>query len=328
MSNEIPEYINNWLSIIENMSNDNTYKLAWGRSILECISFELYSLKENKYVIKFTDIAECIIKYYRNQQFFFSLKQSPYIDKDPIICTGTNKLIKAYKDISKSNLPVWYDKGIEALEKECPLLLNQVRSKIAYTLNTDVAWRFKIVNSKNIEIYTYDKHNRNEISFNSDAITLLKEYNYILAKLLNFKWTQLLEKFNHSPRIAMKVNGISEAKLRRNSLARFKKELLKEFENGKIIDFYTGLELKLDEISIDHVIPWSFMYSDDIWNLVITSKNYNSSKSNSIPTEEMIEKLKDRNNELINRIAESYSKELSRSIEGNYVENYFYDCKV
>lgn len=36
---------------------------------------------------------------------------------------------------------------------------------------------------------------------------------------------------------------------------------------NKPIDFYTGNELDMDDISVDHVIPWSFMYSDDIWNL-------------------------------------------------------------
>lgn len=31
------EYIKMWLDIIENMNNDNTYKLAWGRALLELI---------------------------------------------------------------------------------------------------------------------------------------------------------------------------------------------------------------------------------------------------------------------------------------------------
>ena len=35
------------------------------------------------------------------------------------------------------------------------------------------------------------------------------------------------------------------------------------------------------------------MYSDDIWNLVVTSKSNNSSKSNTIPSEEIINRLKE-----------------------------------
>lgn len=30
----ISNYIKNWINVIEQMNNDNTYKLAWGRAIL------------------------------------------------------------------------------------------------------------------------------------------------------------------------------------------------------------------------------------------------------------------------------------------------------
>ena len=74
----ISKYINDWLDIIEKMNNDNTYKLAWGRALLECISFDkCYKENAEKVFIKFEDIAECMIKYYWNQMFFFNLKQSP-----------------------------------------------------------------------------------------------------------------------------------------------------------------------------------------------------------------------------------------------------------
>ena len=36
-------YIKQWLEIIENMNNDNTYKLAWGRAIIE-LCFETNQL--------------------------------------------------------------------------------------------------------------------------------------------------------------------------------------------------------------------------------------------------------------------------------------------
>ena len=36
----ISKYIDKWLDIIEKMNNDNIYKLAWGRALLECISFD------------------------------------------------------------------------------------------------------------------------------------------------------------------------------------------------------------------------------------------------------------------------------------------------
>ena len=166
------------------------------------------------------------------------------------------------------------------------------------------------------------------IIINIDELNLLKEYGIILSKLLNYKWAQLLEKFNFCPKIANKVNGISEAKLSRNSLSKYKEELLKEFKNGKIIDFYSGEELEPDNISIDYVIPWSFMYSDYIWNLVVTSKSNNSSKSNSIPSIEVINKLKIRNEKLLSILDGKYKDDLKLSIDNDYLEKFYYECRL
>lgn len=43
------------------MKNDNTYKHAWGRALLECHSFDkCYEENGQKVFVKFEDIAECI----------------------------------------------------------------------------------------------------------------------------------------------------------------------------------------------------------------------------------------------------------------------------
>ena len=319
----ISNYINDWLNIIEKMNNDNTYKLAWGRALLECISFDkCYEENGMKVFIKFEDIAECMIKYYWNQMFFFNLKQSPA--KVPVVCQETQKLIDEYKAISNSNIPKWFDEGIRVLDNNRYL---KSLKKVAKTLHENVAWRFKNVEGQTLNIYQIDKLN-NLVIFDYSAAKELKEYAIVLSKLLNYKWSQLLEKFNFAPKITSKVNGISQTKLNRESLTKYKKELLKEFNDGKIYDFYTGEELTIDNISIDHVIPWSFMYSDDIWNLVVTSKSYNSSKSNSIPTEEVINKLKERNLRLINVVDDNFKEDIKLSLEANYLEKFYRDCRL
>ena len=53
------------------------------------------------------------------------------------------------------------------------------------------------------------------ISFTKQQVLSLKEYSFVLSQLINFKWAQLLEKFNHSPRIASKVKGISDNTIKR-----------------------------------------------------------------------------------------------------------------
>ena len=319
----ISGYINDWLVIIEKMNNDNTYKLAWGRALLECISFDkCYEENGQRVYIKFEDVAECMIKYYWNQMFFFNLKQSPA--KVPVVCQETQKLIDEYKEKTGSNIPKWFDEGIKVLD--AGFYLKTIR-KVAKTLHENVSWRFKNVDGKVINIYTIDKI-KNLVVLDYSAALELKEYAIILSKLLNYKWAQLLEKFNYAPKITLKVNGISQTKLNRESLTKYKNQLLKEFEDGRIIDFYTGEELTMDNISIDHVIPWSFMYSDDIWNLVVTSKSHNSSKSNTIPSEEIINKLKERNERLISIVDENYKEDIELSLEANYLEKFYRDCRL
>ena len=46
---------------------------------------------------------------------------------------------------------------------------------------------------------------------------------------------------------------------------------------------------------IDHVIPRSFVFEDEIWNLVATCGNCNGAKSDILPDERFIAKLADRN---------------------------------
>lgn len=322
------KYINDWLEIIEQMNNDNTYKLAFGRAILECIDNNSFIKENDKAIIHFDELSKCIIKYYWNQIFFFNLKQSPYKDKEPVICKFTKELIEEYKYLSNSTLPIWYNEGEKLLSKKKKDFLNKTIKKVSKTLHENVCWRFKKVPNRVIEIYEYNKDKGSILIFNYQDVLLIKEYSIILAKLLNYKWVQLLEGFNYAPKIANKIKGISSSKIKRNSLTKYRDELLKEFKDGKIIDFYTGNEISIDDVSIDHVIPWSFMYSDDIWNLVVTSKSYNSTKSNSIPSNEVINKLKERNNKLLNVLKDNYLEDLIIAINNKYIDKFYYECRL
>ena len=323
----IPTYINDWLTIIEQMNNDNTYKLAWGRAIIECVVFDEYITSGDKAIISFDKISSRMLKYYWNQLFFFNLKQSPYKDKDPVICKDIEKLIEKYKLTNETTIPIWFDEAEKYFKINNNKDFDDTINHISKTLHENVSWRFKNVTNGTLEIYEYDKDNSTVI-INIEDIHILKEYATIISKLLNYKWTQLLEKYNFAPKIASKVSGISEAKLKRNSLTKYKEELLKEFEGKNIIDFYTDTPINYEDISIDHVIPWSFMYSDDIWNLVITSKSINSSKSNSIPSEDIIEKLKKRNDRINELLTGNFKMAMDEAIKNNYVDKFYYESRL
>lgn len=83
---------------------------------------------------------------------------------------------------------------------------------------------------------------------------------------------------------------------------------------------------------IDHVIPWSYLYDDNLWNLVFTHRGCNSSKSNIIPSKETIKRLENRNIRLLNilkdkGIGDKAVYDLENAIEGNLVKKFWISCQ-
>mgnify|MGYP003292493015 CR=1 FL=1 len=70
------------------------------------------------------------------------------------------------------------------------------------------------------------------------------------------------------------------------------------------------------------------MYSDDIWNLVITSKSNNSKKLNRIPTEDVIKRLIDRNKNLERILDGKMKDDLELANKNSYVDKFYFDCRI
>ena len=156
---------------------------------------------------------------------------------------------------------------------------------------------------------------------------ILKEYSDILFEVINYRWVQILETYNSSPRISKKIKITDRGGVRRKSLNKFKKYLSLTDK----VCFISGEEFDGD-VSIDHMIPWSFMFSDDLWNLVYVKRGYNSSKSNRIVDESEIIKLEERNKDLVRKmeskgmIDKNYF-ELKFSIENNLLRKFWISFK-
>lgn len=189
--------------IIKNCDYDNTYKMAWGKSLIE-MSLEL-DLSKDKIIIRLEDIAEKYIKYYWNQIIFFDLKQATNSNKIPTIIViikelvdkyyeYTNEMILEAKKISrvtfkKLNLLKEYDDTIKSITK---------------VLKQDVSWRFLLLDGKNTNIYGYVKGNDyNQIE--SKLLKKLKENNEKLLNIINYRWLLILKNINGYGNINKKV---------------------------------------------------------------------------------------------------------------------------
>ena len=249
----------------------NTYKMAWIRSLVE-ISVRQPKRKN----IHFSDLSPLIFKYYWNQSIYFNLNQGPNPLKKPEIHQIVLEEIKKYQD-QYNYQPLFFSR----IQNKINVDVNKING----ILTQDVSWRFPKLGNKEYDFYDLDKEN---FCLKNHRPDLLRKYSDILFELINYKWVQKLEQFNSSPRISKKVNGTDRENIRRGNLSNFKKYL--DLENPEKKCFITNENIKDNELSIDHVIPWSYLYSDDLWNLVYVKKSENSIKSNRLPSEAMIEK--------------------------------------
>jgi len=301
------QYIKDFFHVIRNCSVENTYKMSWSKSIVECC---VENPSQN--VISFKDISHNVFKYYWDQTIHFDLQQSPNPNLPPEFITYVKGKITDYQ-LEYGKKPLMFLRVQDKIELDY--------KRMVRILKSDVCWRFLKVDGKEYPLYELDKKN--------STITVpypeqLMEYSEFLFESINYRWTQILENFNHSPRISKKVKVIDLQEIKRGSLGKFRKYL--DLLGEKC--FLCGEIIKNETPSIDHVIPWSYMFSDDIWNLVYTHKSCNSSKSDILVQEETIKRLEKRNVKLLEllsgqEIKNKQKEELKFSIDRNWVMKFW-----
>ena len=305
-------YLRKVLDLINNGKMVNTYKMAWIKSIVESCE------KSSKKNIHFDELSRLIFKYYWNQCIFFNLNQSNNRQKKPNIIQIVENSIKEYQ-LSKG----FKKDTFIRVENEIDVPV----TKISSVLKKDVCEKFLNLGGKVIKIYDYDP-NKREIKLYNPRV--LRTYSEILYNSINYRWTQELETMDGSPKISKKIKGVDrDQSPKRGNLNKFRKFI--EEENPQRKCFLTGKQI-LGTPSIDHVIPWSYMYSDDLWNLVYVLPSENSSKSNRLPNKKLIDKLKTRNIKLLKtlkkkRINNKFTDELELSINNNYVDKFWIGFK-
>ena len=307
------QYIKDLCEVIQNGDMENTYKMVWIRSIVEtCV------LNPSSREIHFDELSQKIFGYYWNQTIFFDLEQSPNPKKRPEIYQIVVEEIYRYQT-RFGYQPVWFSR----IENKLTIPVQRLSSIV----KKDVCWRFPKVGQTTYDLYELDRDNRTIKVYRPDLII---QYSNVLFDLINYRWTQKLEEFNHAPRISKKVMGTDRERITRSSLAKYKRYL--DLENPNHICFQTGKKIEDNNLSIDHVIPWSYLFSDDLWNLVYVDKSFNSSKGNKVPSEAMINKLEERNLRLLDSIqktaiSDKNTEELQLSIDNGLVKKFWIGCQ-
>lgn len=111
---------------------------------------------------------------------------------------------------------------------------------------------------------------------------LIKNYS-VIRSWVQYNKAQFLQDRNPGvPGIIYKISPENED-LRRLDQARTLWRTTVEITGQPIKEIYTGKDIALDTLSIDHFVPRSYISNDELWNLTPMSKALNSSKNNRLP---------------------------------------------
>lgn len=328
------ESLQHFKTLIRNANYDNTYKMAWAKAIVE-YSF-LHKNDEQRsdceeVEITLKEIGSLMIKYYWNQTIFFNLIQGSNIKKPPLILQKVQELIEEYYLIIGEKQPSIFERAVLSFETTNDRLYQNVLKRIPTILKQDVSYRFlRLSGAVFDDVYRYERGD-DSLFIKRELLNELAENHEDIFDLINYRWSLILETFNSSPRINKKVRIIDEREIRRSPLKSFDKYL--DYENPEHMCFICGKRIESEkDLSRDHVIPWSYLYSDDLWNLVYVHKTCNSTKSNIIPQENDIKRIKERNIKLLKVLEDNGVKgkeldELRIAIEKNYIDHFYVGIK-
>jgi hypothetical protein len=286
---DIAHYFN---SIITKGRKDNTYKFALARFLVE---YSYGQDIENKIrnnemiVIKYSIIAKSFLKYYWHQICKYKIRQNYNLDKLPLIVQIIQCIFG--RDYIPDSFESMHRGKIEKAEKE-----------ISRKCFREVVPRFQniltgIRSSSQHVFYEYNE-NEGQINLKPRAAKYFKENYPLLLKTITLEWAKFLEKINNGlPMLISKVEGdVPE----RRSLEKARKVLSIYFDRC----FYCNKLLPEDKrlVHVDHFIPWSYIYEDEIWNLVLSCKNCNLKKHSSLPQASYVERLLKRDTRYFERL--------------------------
>ena len=152
--------------------------------------------------------------------------------------------------------------------------------KSYYARVTNPEFDYDAIVGREIERIYYD-------SLNVNLVAELK-YKPEIEQLNYYAWAKFLEKVNSDDALNRVLGKLELSTPRRSDLSVYRKILELEFEGNSC--FYCGKKIKTSA-HVDHVIPWSFVKSDHLWNFVIACPACNSEKKDRVPSKENLSRI-------------------------------------
>jgi len=142
------------------------------------------------------------------------------------------------------------------------------------------------------KVYSFNLSEYDGIYLSPSAFDFLTKYRAELEKINYYSWAKFLEKVNADDALIRVIDKLDLATPVRKSLDVYRAVLQKEFEENTC--FYCGRKLASTS-PVDHVIPWKFMKTDNLWNLVLVCPKCNSKKNDRLPSQKNLNRIIERN---------------------------------
>ena len=230
--------------------------------------------------ISLASLADEYARLYWSQVVVFRLRHSPRDSAPPVI-------VQLILEASERN-------RVRKLGELADSERRKLIRKIANVLPTNVLSAFHASKPESMPpLYAWDE-GESVIRLTVDAVAFVHENARSLTLIANYFLARFLSKLNTVPHIVEKVERDAA---KRGSLAPFAAQLR---ALGESACFYCDASLDVGVSTIDHFIPWTFVFEDRLWNLVPACRVCNSSKSDRLPDEVQLQRLL-----LLNKLRES-----------------------
>lgn len=317
----LPETDNLPVHLLSGIFKDKnqSYKLFWFQAILDFVS-------EGKLVVTYEQLIHRMVAeaWYMVMEYHLNLGPADALEILINQVRNTSGLLPtAKKEDVIQFLITSEDENIKKAKQK--LVLNVPYRLQAPFLGklTEKEWRdFQFIEMKAKQderlLYYYEQLSGRErqIRINTKWIGYLKKNEAILRGWIQNELIQYLQRRNPNvPGIPFKIHPPGKRDLK--AAMNFWSAII---EHHEICDIYTGKLLNRDNcnelglIHIDHFIPWSYLASDEIWNLTPTFAKINISKSNQVPSQKNDIELLSRQHYMAFQIAQN-NKEIKRLFE-------------
>lgn len=304
-----------FVSILEHGNKDNTYKFALAKILLD------YCRNNTSGTISYDYLAHKFLEHYWYQEYKYRMKQDFKATRRPMVI---NVLRGVFGDNPRADFGRLDEDDIrKAKEKILKAVFGHARNKTSLVVprfqnipGRDGGWEEYGI------FYSYDDDEQ-VIRLRPEAVDFFKRNNPILSRAVVAKWAGFLERINGS--MPYLVSKIEVPGMERGSMTVYRRMLSRYAD----CCFYCNKRLQDNETHVDHFIPWSYIFSNDPWNLVLACNVCNYKKSNRLPDDEFKCNLIVRNEEYYDK-AREFRESLNTLGLGDKwkheIENHYVTC--